>query len=152
MTSSLKSQSVYLVRFQVLTVASMKMSVFWDIAPCSLADVSEELAAAIIRVMSDLLSSEILVSIYQTYWCSIPSSKALLVYTWSLLCKVAILNFYTETGVILHKTNLLQLDQMLHYSAVSMLLWFSPLVSLQHIFPPPPTHTYVRQSIQSKQT
>jgi hypothetical protein len=77
MTFSVKSQSVYLVRFQVLTVASMKMSVFWDIALCSLADVSEELTASIIRVMSDLLSSEILVSIYQTYWCSIPEDSHL---------------------------------------------------------------------------
>jgi hypothetical protein len=27
------------VRFQVLTAASMKMTVFWDVAPCSLVDV-----------------------------------------------------------------------------------------------------------------
>jgi hypothetical protein len=28
-----------IVRFQVLTVASMKMVVFWDVAPCSLAEI-----------------------------------------------------------------------------------------------------------------
>jgi hypothetical protein len=41
-----------MVRFQVLT--SMKMAVFWVVAPCSLvkfADVSEILAASITRAM-----------------------------------------------------------------------------------------------------
>jgi hypothetical protein len=28
-----------LVRFQVLTAASMKMSVFWDVAPCSVVEI-----------------------------------------------------------------------------------------------------------------
>jgi hypothetical protein len=40
---------------QVLMAASMKMAVFWVVAPCSLVevtDVSEVLAASIIRVMS----------------------------------------------------------------------------------------------------
>jgi hypothetical protein len=31
--------SVPLVRFQVLTAVSMKMTVFWDVAPCSLVEV-----------------------------------------------------------------------------------------------------------------
>jgi hypothetical protein len=35
------------LRFQVLTVASMKMTAFWDIMPCSLIEVS------MIRVMMD---------------------------------------------------------------------------------------------------
>jgi hypothetical protein len=30
---------VYYVRFQVLTAASMKFRVFWDVAPCSLVGV-----------------------------------------------------------------------------------------------------------------
>jgi hypothetical protein len=29
----------YQVRFQVLTAASMKMTVFWNVAPCSLAEI-----------------------------------------------------------------------------------------------------------------
>jgi hypothetical protein len=41
--------------FQVLTAASMKMAVFWDVALCSLVkvtDVSEVLSASIIRAMN----------------------------------------------------------------------------------------------------
>jgi hypothetical protein len=30
----------FLVRFQVLTAMSMKMTVFWDIAPCSLVEIN----------------------------------------------------------------------------------------------------------------
>jgi hypothetical protein len=44
-----------LVRFQVLTAAGMKMSFFWDVAPCSLVevyDVSEVLAASIFRAIA----------------------------------------------------------------------------------------------------
>jgi hypothetical protein len=40
------------VRFYVLTAATMKMTVFWDVAPCSLVkftDVSEGFTASIIR-------------------------------------------------------------------------------------------------------
>jgi hypothetical protein len=40
------------VRFEVLTAASVKIAVFWVVAPCSLVeatDVSEVLAASIIR-------------------------------------------------------------------------------------------------------
>jgi hypothetical protein len=35
------------VRFEVLTVTNMQMAVFWDVALCSLVDVSEELTAVI---------------------------------------------------------------------------------------------------------
>jgi hypothetical protein len=35
-----------LVRFQVLTAASTKMAVFWDVAPCSLVDVDRCLRGA----------------------------------------------------------------------------------------------------------
>jgi hypothetical protein len=42
--------------FQILVVAIMKITIFWDILPCSLVDVltsvSEVLSAAIIRIMS----------------------------------------------------------------------------------------------------
>jgi hypothetical protein len=42
------------VAFEVLTAASMKMAVFWDVASCSLilCDVSEELTAFIITVIT----------------------------------------------------------------------------------------------------
>jgi hypothetical protein len=43
-----------LMIFQVLTVASMKMAVFWVVASCSLVtDVSEVLVASIIRTIAD---------------------------------------------------------------------------------------------------
>jgi hypothetical protein len=54
------------VRFQVLTAASIKITAFWNVAPCSLVDVyrrSEVLAASIIRAMS---TSETSVNFYQT--------------------------------------------------------------------------------------
>jgi hypothetical protein len=42
--------------FQILVVAIMKITIFWDILSCSLVDVltsvSEVLSAAIIRIMS----------------------------------------------------------------------------------------------------
>jgi hypothetical protein len=38
--------------FKVLTAASMKVTVFWDIAPYSLVDVSEIGTVSIIRVSS----------------------------------------------------------------------------------------------------
>jgi hypothetical protein len=39
-------------KFEVLTAVSTKMAVFWVVAPCSLLNVSEVLAASIIRAMS----------------------------------------------------------------------------------------------------
>jgi hypothetical protein len=40
---SYRSKSLKLLRFQVLTAANIKMSVFWDAAPCSIAENSEVL-------------------------------------------------------------------------------------------------------------
>jgi hypothetical protein len=37
--AKIKYANLIRVRFQVLTAASMKMTVFWDIAPCSLVEV-----------------------------------------------------------------------------------------------------------------
>jgi hypothetical protein len=53
-----------MVRFKVLIVISMSMTVLWDTAACSLVDtdVSEVLIAPIIRTVSTLETS---VSIYQ---------------------------------------------------------------------------------------
>jgi hypothetical protein len=45
------------VRFQVLTAAGMKMTVFWDVAPCSLVKINdflEVLTVFIIRVIARL--------------------------------------------------------------------------------------------------
>jgi hypothetical protein len=35
-----------MVRFQVLTAASMKMTVFWDVAPCSMVDTDRRFRVA----------------------------------------------------------------------------------------------------------
>jgi hypothetical protein len=45
--------NITLVRFQVLTGTSMKMAVFWDVAPCNLVD-SEMLTAFIIWTISSV--------------------------------------------------------------------------------------------------
>jgi hypothetical protein len=48
------------MRFQVLTAVSMKMTVFWDVVPCSLAkftDISEVLTAFIISLMTEAVST-----------------------------------------------------------------------------------------------
>jgi hypothetical protein len=39
----------YLVAFEVLTAVSTKMAVFWVVAPCSMVEVSEVLAALIVH-------------------------------------------------------------------------------------------------------
>jgi hypothetical protein len=36
----------YVVRFQLLTVASMKMTVFWDVTPCSLVEIDQRFRGA----------------------------------------------------------------------------------------------------------
>jgi hypothetical protein len=39
----LRSESLYWVRFQVLTATSMRMVAFWDVAPCSVIDTDRHL-------------------------------------------------------------------------------------------------------------
>jgi hypothetical protein len=39
-------ESTYLVRFQVLTAASMNMTVFWDVTPCSLVEIYQRFRGA----------------------------------------------------------------------------------------------------------
>jgi hypothetical protein len=52
------------VRFQVLTAASMKITVFWDVASCSL-----------IAVMMEAVStSETLINFYKTARCNVPKT------------------------------------------------------------------------------
>jgi hypothetical protein len=53
--SQIPEINYHLARFQVLTATSMKMTVFCDVAPCSLVetdDVSEVLTASITRAMT----------------------------------------------------------------------------------------------------
>jgi hypothetical protein len=38
--------TLILVRFQVLKALSMKMTVFWDIAPCSLMEIAQRFSGA----------------------------------------------------------------------------------------------------------
>jgi hypothetical protein len=63
------------VRFQVLMVASMKMAVFWVVAPCSLVEVYRCFRGAcclhhplIALMMEAANTSETLISFYQTTW------------------------------------------------------------------------------------
>jgi hypothetical protein len=72
------------VRFQVLTLVSMKIRVFWDIASCTLVGVDQCLevhAASIIMVIITLLieaecTSETSVC-SETTWCYIPEGSNL---------------------------------------------------------------------------
>jgi hypothetical protein len=57
-----------------LTVTSVKMAVFWDVAPY-IDDTSEEHTTSIIRMTEAVSSSELLVSIYQTVRCNIPEES-----------------------------------------------------------------------------
>jgi hypothetical protein len=70
------------VRFQVLTPASMKITVFCDVAPCSryeLTDVSEVFTSSIIKVivlvMEAVSTSETSVNFYKTTWRKHPKKK-----------------------------------------------------------------------------
>jgi hypothetical protein len=54
--------------FQVLTAASMKMTAFWDIAPCSLVDVDR-----LIALMTEAVrTSETSVNLYEIKLRNIP--------------------------------------------------------------------------------
>jgi hypothetical protein len=63
-----------MVRFQVLTVMSMNMVVFWDVVPCSLVYIA--------LMMEAVISSEMSVGIYQTKQCNIPEDSHLFLYFW----------------------------------------------------------------------
>jgi hypothetical protein len=73
------------MKFQILTAVSMKVTVFWDVVPCSpvkFTDVSEVLAASIMKVIIALMkeagsTSEMSVNFYQTTWCNIPEDSHL---------------------------------------------------------------------------
>jgi hypothetical protein len=61
--------------------ASMKMTVFWDVALCSLIEIyhfSEVLTSSFIGAMMKAVStSETLVNFYQIAWCNIPEDSHL---------------------------------------------------------------------------
>jgi hypothetical protein len=57
--------SFVIVRFQVLTAASMKMAVFWVVAPCSLVEVYRRFEL-IAQMMEAAWTSETPVNVYQT--------------------------------------------------------------------------------------
>jgi hypothetical protein len=50
------ANSVFLVRSQVLTAASMKMAVFWDAAPCSVVEDYRRFRGAMIALMMAVVS------------------------------------------------------------------------------------------------
>jgi hypothetical protein len=56
--------NINIVRFQVLTAASMKIAVFWDVAPCSLVEVYRRLIALMMEAATSI--SETSVNFYQS--------------------------------------------------------------------------------------
>jgi hypothetical protein len=71
------------VRFQVLTAASMKFRVFWDVAPCSHVEVDRRLRRFITLMMGTVRTSETLVNLNVTTRCYIPEDSTLQGYTCS---------------------------------------------------------------------
>jgi hypothetical protein len=62
------------IRFQLLTAASMKFRVFWDVAPCS----HDEVASIIIAMMMEAVrTSEMSVNFNMTTWRYIPEDSQL---------------------------------------------------------------------------
>jgi hypothetical protein len=58
------------VSLDVLMATSLKMSVFWDVAQCSLVDTDQ-----LTFMRKAIRSSEMLVSIYQATCCNIPEDS-----------------------------------------------------------------------------
>jgi hypothetical protein len=76
------------VTFQVLTAASLKMTIFWDVAPCSLIEDSGVFAASIIRaMMEEAITSETSLNIYQTARCNIPEDSRIHTVMWFQVVK-----------------------------------------------------------------
>jgi hypothetical protein len=80
--SSQWTATIYYVRFQVLTAASVKMTVFWDVTLCSLVEVYRRFRAAcclpaIALTMEEACSSETSVNFYQTTRRIIPKDSHL---------------------------------------------------------------------------
>jgi hypothetical protein len=69
------------MRFQVLSATVMSMAVFWDVAPCGLAEIDRRFRGPyfIIRamVMETISTSETSVNFYQTTRLNIPEDHRL---------------------------------------------------------------------------
>jgi hypothetical protein len=65
--------SNYFVGFEVLTAVSMKIALFWVVAPCSLVEVYQSIAL----MMEAARTSETLVNFYQTTRCYNPEDSNL---------------------------------------------------------------------------
>jgi hypothetical protein len=77
------------MRFQLLMAASMKMTAFWDIVPCTI--VSEVHTAFIITMMMEALcTSEMSVYFYEITWCYISEG-----FTFCVSYPKELLNFET---------------------------------------------------------
>jgi hypothetical protein len=63
-----------LVRLQVPMAASMKLTVFWAVVPCSLVSIIRVIIALMMEAVS---TSETLVNLYQTTWHNIPEDSHL---------------------------------------------------------------------------
>jgi hypothetical protein len=60
-----------IVRFQFLTATGMKMTVFWNVAPCSLLDIDQFLKDHLHQdndMLEPVRSSETSVGVYQAAW------------------------------------------------------------------------------------
>jgi hypothetical protein len=75
LTGYLQQAKDILVRFQVVTATSVKMTVFWDVAPCGPVEINERVRGAYCLhhqgndqalMMEAVRTCEILVSLYHT--------------------------------------------------------------------------------------
>jgi hypothetical protein len=75
------------VRFQLLTASSIKMTVFWDVAPCNL----------VALIMEAVGTSETSVNFYQTTWHNIPEDRATFKQN-VILIRIYILKLFPNTN------------------------------------------------------
>jgi hypothetical protein len=103
----------FFMRFQVLTVASMKMTVFWDVAPCSLVEVYQCFRGACCLThrgaltMEAASASETSVNFYQTTWHNIPEASHLQNIFW-------LVNMYSNAPVHKQSCNALIQNHRCH--------------------------------------
>jgi hypothetical protein len=80
------------MKYQVLMAASMKMAVFWDVAPCSLVETDRHF----ILVMDAVRTSGTLVNFYETTRRIIPEDSHIQTNIFFLKNSVDIQRFYLE--------------------------------------------------------
>jgi hypothetical protein len=90
----------YLVGFEVLTVVSMNMAVFWVVVPCSLVEVYQRFRGPVLitLMMKAARTSETLVNFYQTTQCYNPEDSHLHV-LFNLTVERAPINQWLENWV-----------------------------------------------------